>query len=117
MTCPYCNDRPTYSYNGKMELVCRCKHPRGITEVIERDAPYLDAVKDYYPQEEYTVHLVQAGDWGFKSALEGTASAYWGQGKLGNTEYYKLAQFSPEHKGDLPTVWVCRVSDLPLTLQ
>ena len=45
-----------------------------------------------------------------KNWLKGRSVCTWGAGKLGETGFYKLAQFSPEHLGDKTRIYYCRLS-------
>jgi len=83
---------------------------------MKQEAKAQDKLRDFFARGQFMVIKIRgkkeiAGWYGSKT------SPCWGQGDLGNSGYYLLAQFSPQHKGDKATVIVCRKRFLPKEAQ
>lgn len=65
--------------------------------------------KEYYPKDQYLVVEEFDGERA-KDMLGWKSSPCWAQSKIGNTGWYKLAQYSPRSKGDKIGVLVCKRS-------
>lgn len=62
---------------------------------------------DWYPPTQFNV-VEEKDREGAVSLSRSMSSTSWGNGPLQGTEYYRLAQCSPEHAGDKQLVIVCK---------
>lgn len=65
-------------------------------------------VKGYQANGERFVEVKTAED--ALEAFNSTGSCSWGNGKMGETDWYKVGHISPAHKGMCATVLVCKAS-------
>lgn len=66
-------------------------------------------LKDFYPSHAYNCHKITDANYA-RSLLNGKTSASWANGEMADTPYTKLAQFSPNTKGDKSSVFYCLTS-------
>jgi hypothetical protein len=83
------------------------------TPVKARDLTDAEALvlESFYPAKEYQVIVVMDLD-DIQKWLDSTTAATWAQGPIPDTDFFKLAQFSPQHKGDRMDVLVCLKTDI-----
>lgn len=71
----------------------------------KREAP--EELKEYFT-EDWVIEILEKSV--ALNYLKSKLVVAWGNGEIKGTGYYQLAIFSPEHKGDKRTVFVCKKS-------
>ena len=74
------------------------------------DAEALVLGKFFSVKEYWVIVVVDLHD--IRKWLDSKSSASWAQGEIPDTDFFKLASFSPQHKGDRMDVLVCLTADV-----
>jgi hypothetical protein len=82
--------------------------PAKARDLTDAEALVLES---FYPAKEYQVIVVTDLD-DIQKWLGSTTAATWAQGPIPDTDFFKLASFSPQHEGDKMDVLICSKTDI-----
>jgi hypothetical protein len=67
----------------------------------------ITEIQEYFPESVFNVYE-EDNQENAKSRLQSKSSSCWGQGKVGDTGYFKLESWSPRSQSDKRNVLVCK---------